>query len=162
MVPRFGRSFVAYTWGEPFDRHDKTQKTGKSSDFSLKTDMLLRLLAPTQSGTTPDQGRMGQARLETSRPLFSSRTVTRRGREITCGSASDRLTPHWPNVSPNASIPCRGEDGRCPRVTARISLDSACVGLSIPSHCAAPGLPCRLVGLSLSLSLCRRNVANSV
>ena len=55
MVPRFGlrgRSFIAYTWGSPFDRHDKT---GKSSDFSLKTDMLFRLLASTQSGIIPDK-----------------------------------------------------------------------------------------------------------
>lgn len=58
MVPRLrGRSFVAYTWGSPstrHDRHDKTRKAGKSPDFSLKTDMSFRLLAPTQSGTIPD------------------------------------------------------------------------------------------------------------
>jgi hypothetical protein len=115
--------------------------------------MLFRLLAPTQSGIIPDKGRMGQARLENWRRSFSSRTVTRRDREITCGSPSDGLTPHWPDVSPNASIPSRGEDGRSPRVTARISLDSACLGLSIPSHCAASKpawSPCRPVTVTLS------------
>jgi len=67
--------------------------------------MLFRLLASTQSGIILDEGRMDQARqarLENWRP---SPTVTRRGREITCGSPSDGLTPHWSDVSPNTSIP---------------------------------------------------------
>lgn len=73
----FQGSFVAYTVGEPFDqarpgttgttRHERQAR----ADFSLKTDMLVRLLA-TQSGI------MGQARLENWRRSFLSNCDSQR------------------------------------------------------------------------------------
>lgn len=147
--------------GSPSTRQDQARqarKAGKSSDFSLKTDMLFRLLASTQSGIIPNEGRMEQARQARLENWRSSRTVTRRGREITCGSPSDGLTPHWSDVSPNASIPAMAEVR-----AAQLTFDwlPPAWGLSIPSHRAAfPSLPCRLVTLSLC-HFVAWNVANS-
>lgn len=138
-------------WGSPSTRQDQAlqarQDTKGRQELTLASKRTCWSVFWQRSPASWDKpdSRTGDVR--------SSRTVTRRGREITCGSPSDGLTPHWPDVSPNASIPSRGEDGRSPRVTARISLDSACLGLSIPSHCAAskPALsPCRPVTVTLS------------
>ena len=114
--------------------------------------MLFRLLASAQSGIIPDEGRRDKPDKPDSRTRdlclsFSNRDSQRLGNYLWISLARPHSTGQMSALTPHS---------RSPRGTAHISLDSTCLGLSIPSHGAAfPRLPCRLVTLSLCRLECR-------